>query len=110
MKISQEGSIEPRSDLPNKFELFTLVNAHQKRAKMLSGAAWRRIAADDEFLLALDFQLDPGAAAPAGFVSRVLALSNKPFEPDFARLTKEFFSILAQRSRKADDSRRFLQK
>ena len=100
MKISQQGCIEPRSDLPYKFELFALVNAHQKRAEMLSRAAWSCVAADYEFLLALEFQLDPGAAATARFVCRILALANESFQPNFPRLTKKFFSVLAQRSRK----------
>ena len=39
------------------------------------------ISADDELLFERNFELDPGAAAPAGLIGRINALSDQPFNP-----------------------------
>ena len=47
---------------------------------MFAGSAWRRIPADDEFLLVHTLELDPAAAAPPRFINGIAQFADYPFE------------------------------
>ena len=57
------------------------VVADEQTTEVFAPATWWRIAADHEFLGSREFDLDPGAAAPAAFVDRGKSLGNqaRPF-------------------------------
>jgi len=50
------------------------------------------IAPNDEFLGSRQFDLDPGAAAPAGIIDRVWPLCDQAFELELPSHLEQFFS------------------
>jgi len=69
----------------------TLV-ADEEGAKVSPAAFGWGVAADHKFLCSRQFDFDPGAAAPAGFVHRIRSLGDQPFELELPRYLQELFS------------------
>ena len=92
MQAVQQGAIKARPNLSDEDKLSAFIHAHEQRAKVLSCSAGRCESADDELLLGLEFELDPGAAPAAGFVSGFFALTDEAFQSELAHLFQERYA------------------
>ena len=57
-----------------------------------------RVSADDEFLLADTFELDPRAAATSGFVNRVTLFAHNSFQAPAFHFIEQCFRVSANRT------------
>src|SRR5438132_535767 len=56
---------------------------NKQRAEIFTAPFGQRAAADNEFLLSCELDLDPGTAAPAAFVERVESFGDQALEAKF---------------------------
>ena len=73
---------------------------------MLAASGRIGISSNDELLLAMSLQLDPGAATLPRFVKRILFLADESFQTQFSRLFEKRLPIAFQNFRDSKDSRR----
>src|SRR6266480_7921762 len=78
------------------------VIAHEDRSEMFTRSLRRSVSADDEFLLADTFELDPCSASAAGFVNRLALLADKSFEAAPLHFIEQLFCVSADRARITD--------
>lgn len=85
------------------------VISNEQRAEVLVAALRRRVPADNEFLLADQFDFQPGGVAPAGFVERIRSFRDQALQLKLLHRSEKLVFIAAQLFRELDVFRSFLE-
>jgi hypothetical protein len=109
IESAQKLFAESGSDSASKFYLVAFVEDHQQSAKILSRPLRLGVATNDEFLLLMEFNLDPSSGAPSGLIPGTGALTNQTFEPKFASPFQKLWNVFCEGDRISDYTRRLFQ-